>query len=227
MEEMTFLQSYQVSTNRNYLERVTVEKPHCCETAKKWGFDYWDGDRKYGYGGYKYDGRWAPIAKSMAQKYGLNKDDTILDIGCGKGFLLYEFTNAVPGIKVEGIDISPYAITDAELHFYRAKKYGHYFEIGNASRLPWANEYFDFVYSINTFHNLNVADLKMAVMEMMRVAKDGSDKYLCIESYRNETEKFNLQNWALTCESFYRPDDWKFLLKEWGYDGDVEFIYFE
>ena len=48
-----------------------------------------------------------------------------------------------------------------------------------------------------------------------------------VEAYRDETELFNLQCWALTCESFFRPDEWIWMYNEWGYNGDYEFIYFE
>lgn len=218
--EINFLEAYQKKTQRNYIERVTsFDKAECAARAKEWGFDYWDGERQYGYGGYKYDGRWNPIAQDIARHYGLKSGDRILDIGCGKAFLLYEFTQILPDVEVAGIDISTYGIEHAK------EEVKPFLKAGNATHLPWPDGHFDFVYSINAFHNLTIDQLKQAVMEMQRVGK--SRKWLCVESYRNEREKANLLYWQLTCESFFRPEGWVFLYKEWGYDGDYGFIYFE
>lgn len=220
MQEINFLEGYQKKTQRNYIERVTsYDKAECAPIAKQWGYDYWDGDRKYGYGGYTYDGRWNPIAQDIARHYGLKAGDKILDIGCGKAFLLYEFTQAVPGCEVAGLDISEYGVAHAK------EEVKPYLKVGNCTTLPWPDQHFDFVYSINAFHNLTIDQLKLAVQEMQRVGK--GRKWLCVESYRNEREKVNLLYWQITCESFFRPEGWKFLYKEWGYDGDVGFIYFE
>ncbi|MEI7670251.1 MAG: class I SAM-dependent methyltransferase [Pseudomonadota bacterium] len=220
MQQIDFLAAYQKKTNRNYIERVTShDKAECAAIAKKWGADYWDGERQYGYGGYKYDGRWLPIAQDIAKHYDLKAGDKILDIGCGKAFLLYEFTNAVKGSEIYGLDISEYGIEHAK---EEAKPF---LKHGNCTALPYPDNYFDFVFTITTFHNLQVDELKKAVQEMQRVGK--GKKWLCVESYRNEKEKMNLLYWQLTCESFYRPEAWKFLFEEWGYDGDYGFIYFE
>lgn len=220
MQEIDFLAAYQKATVRDYVQRVVDhDKAECAAVAKQWGYDYWDGERKYGYGGYRYDGRWLPIAKDIAAHYGLKAGDRILDIGCGKAFLLYEFTQAVPGIEVAGLDISEYAIEHAK------EEVKPCLESGNATKLPWPDDYFDFVYSINTFHNLQVFDLKAAIEEMERVGRGA--KWLCIESYRNEREKANLLYWQLTCMSFYDTDEWRWLFQQWGYTGDYGFIFFE
>lgn len=219
MQEINFLEKYQKSTKRDYVERVVkYNKAECAQKAKTWGFDYWDGDRGYGYGGYRYDGRWQSIAKDLAHHYGLKGGDKVLDIGCGKAFLLYELTQAVPGIEAYGIDVSQYAIDHAK------EEVKDNLRVGHCKKLPWDDNTFDFVYSINTFHNLPVEDLESAVREMERVGK--KNKWCCIESYRNEEEKANLLYWQLTCESFHRPDSWKWLFNQWGYKGDIGFIYF-
>lgn len=196
------------------------------EVAKQYSKDYWDGDRKYGYGGYKYDGRWKPVAEAMVKEYGLESDDIILDIGCGKGFLLYDFTQIFIAPDIYGIDASTYAICDAEHHFIKYEYPDSWFAVSPATNLPFTKDSFDFVYSINVFHNLTAPDLKKSIQEMMRVSKADARRYICVESYRNEQEKFNLQCWALTCEQFHSPDDWKWLLNEYGYSGDMEFVYF-
>ncbi len=219
MKELNFLEKYQKNTKRNYIERVTsVDKAICATKAKNWGFDYWDGDRNYGYGGYHYDSRWRTIAEDIANHYNLKSSDRILDIGCGKAFLLYEFTQVIPGISVTGIDVSQYAIDNAK------PEIKEYLQVGNCTHLPWEDNTFDFVYSINTFHNLSIDELERAVQEMERVGK--KSKWCCVESYRNENEKANLLYWQLTCESFFRPNGWKWLFEKWGYHGDYGFIYF-
>ncbi len=115
MANVDFIGPLHNRTKRDYVGRVVqYDKANCSEIAKKYGQDYWDGERQYGYGGYRYDGRWLPIAEAMAKHYGLKAGDRILDVGCGKGFLLHEFTRAVPGVHVEGIDISDYAIANAK-----------------------------------------------------------------------------------------------------------------
>ena len=218
MNEVGFLAPLHTITRRDYLARMNAEKPYCCEVAKQWGEEYWDGDRKYGYGGYHYDGRWMRVAQKMAVHYDLNPMDRILDIGCGKGHLLYEFGLLLPSVEASGVDISQYA------HHHAKEGVAHFYN--SCTSLPYEDDSQDFVYSINVFHNLGARELKRAVEEMNRVAKPGASKYICVESYRNEQEKFNLQCWALTCEQFHNPDDWKWLLHEYGYDGDIEFIYF-
>ena len=219
MKEVNFLEKYQKSTKRDYVERVVKhDKAECATKAKNWGFDYWDGERQYGYGGYHYDGRWRAIAEDIAKHYGLKAGDKVLDIGCGKAFLLYELTQVVPGLDVTGIDISEYAIQNGKEEI-RSK-----LRVGNCIDLPFEDKSFDFVYSINTFHNLPVNELERAVREMERVGKKA--KWCCVESYRDEKEKANLLYWQLTCESFFRPEGWAWLFKQWGYEGDYGFIYF-
>jgi ubiquinone/menaquinone biosynthesis C-methylase UbiE len=220
MSELNFLASIHTSTKRDYVQRVVeFNKAQCAEIAQQWGYDYWDGDRQYGFGGYSYDGRWRVVAGEIATHYNLKSGDRILDIGCGKAFLLYEFTQVVPGIEVTGIDISEYGIKNAKEEIRDQLK------ISNCTDLTFEDNSFDFVYSLNTFHNLSIFDLHKAIFEMVRVAKDKS--YICIESYRNEYEKMNLLYWQLTCKSFYSPDEWQWIYDNIGYKGDTGFIYFE
>jgi len=215
-----FISIIHKKTARNYVERVTqYDKAECALIAKKFAKDYWDGERQYGYGGYKYDGRWRPVAEAMAEHYQLKPGQKILDVGCGKGFLLYEFTQAVPGIEVAGLDISQYALDNAK------PEIKPFLQQGLAQDLPYEDNSFDLVYSITTLHNLYIYDLKMAAQEIERVSK--SNSHIAVESYRNESEKANLLYWQLTCECFFTPDEWQWLFKEYGYNGDHSFIYFE
>ena len=115
MASVQFVTPLHTRTQRDYVGRVTAhDKAECAAVAKQWGADYWDGARQHGYGGYRYDGRWLPVAQAMAAHYGLRAGDRILDVGCGKAYLLYEFTRAVPGIEVVGLDISTYGLAHAK-----------------------------------------------------------------------------------------------------------------
>jgi SAM-dependent methyltransferase len=219
-QQIDFLARYQGTTKRDYIARVVEhDKAECATIAKRWGKEYWDGPRQYGYGGYKYDGRWLPIAQDIAKRYELKPGNKVLDVGCGKAFLLYEFTRAVPGVEIAGLDISAYGIANSK------EEARPFLKQGSCTELPYGDHSFDFVYSINTFHNLKVDELKAAVHEVERVGKN--KRWICVESYRNEREKANLLYWQLTCMSFYTPEEWVWLYRQWGYSGDYGFIYFE
>ncbi len=218
--QIDFIESLHTGTKRDYLGRVNErDKAECAEIAKRWGRDYWDGDRTTGYGGMRYDGRWRPVAEKMAAHYGIKPGQRILDVGCGKGFLLYEFTQAVPGVKVAGLDFSDYAIEHAKEEVKPTLKQGH------AGNLPFEDDSFDFVVSITTLHNLYLFDLMDALREIERVGR--GEKYIVVESYRNEREKVNLLYWQLTCECFFAPQEWQWIFDQAGYSGDHGFIYFE
>ena len=223
MAYIDFMSVNHKSTKRDYLGRVNdpeYPKAKAAERAKRWDFDYWDGDRRINYGGYRYmDGRWQKVARAMADHYHLKAGDKVLDIGCGKGFLLFDFTKVIPGIEVTGIDISEYAISNSK------EEVKDRLRICNATGLPFPDKSFDLVYSLNTLHNLHCYDLDKALREMQRVAKQ--NKYLCVESYRDENEKANLLYWQVTCESFCTPEEWDWWFKQTGYTGDHSFIYFE
>ena len=223
MSEIDFISSLHKSTSRNYLDRVNdnkFPKAKAATLAKKYDFDYWDGDRRINYGGYKYiPGRWESVAKKMINFYKLNSDSKILDIGCGKGFLLYDFKKLLPDCELFGLDISEYAITNAKPEIKEK------LTLGSSSKLPWEDNFFDLVISINTFHNLYCYELEKSLLEMERVGKQ--NKYLCVESYRNEVEKANLLYWQVTCESFNTPEEWKWWFYHTKYTGDYSFIYFE
>jgi len=220
MAYIDFLSAVHKRTKRDYLGRVNeFPKAEAAKLAKKFDFDYWDGDRKVGYGGYKYDGRWRTVADPIVEHYNLKPGDRILDVGCGKAFLLYDFTQAIPGVEVTGIDISEYGIAHAK------EEVRPFLQACSATELPFADNSFDLVISINTLHNLYCFELDRALREIERVGK--GNKYIVVESYRNEAEKANLLYWQLTCESFYTPDEWQWWFDRCGYTGDHSFIYFE
>jgi SAM-dependent methyltransferase len=220
MAHLDFISAIHKATKRDYVQRVVeYDKAACAEISKQFGKDYFDGDRRYGYGGYKYDGRWRPFAEKLISHYGLKPGDRVLDIGCGKGFLVHDFMKALPGLEVAGIDISEYAITNA------MDEVKPFVKVANATELPFPDRHFDLVVSINTLHNLYNFQLKQALQEIERIGK--AHKYIVMDSYRNEREKVNLMYWQITCECFYTPAEWAWLFQEWGYTGDYGFVCFE
>lgn len=220
MKKLNIITSLHTKTKRNYIKRMINRKVECMTISKKYGFDYWDGDRKFGYGGYKYiPGRWEEVAKKLIKRYKLNNKSKILDLGCGKGFLLYEIKKILPRIHIKGIDISNYGLKNSKKEISK-----FLFKGDLKKKLKFRSKEFDFVFSINTLHNLEINYLIQAIKEIQRI---GKKHFICSESYRNEKELFNLQCWALTCESFLSKREWIWLLQKSGYTGDYEFIYFE
>ena len=215
-----YVTSLHQATQRDYLERMNDDKVSCMLKAKEYEYDYWDGDRRFGYGGYRYiPGRWKPVAVKLIENYSLNNESSILDVGCGKGYLLYEIKLILPNIRIAGFDISNHGISEAmnvikdDIFILKAQE-----------TFPYSDNEFDLIISLGCFHNLRVYELKKALSEVERVGKQG---YIMLESYRNEKELFNLQCWALTCESFFDKEEWIWLYNHYGYSGDYEFIYFE
>ena len=218
--ELNLVTGLHQSTKRDYLGRMNDSKVEAMKKAKQYGFDYWDGDRRFGYGGYKYmQGRWAKVAQQLIDLYGLRAGSKILDVGCGKGFLLYEIQLLQPGIEIHGFDISQYGLENthpdlkAKLFIHRAQE-----------KFPFQDNFFDLVISLGTLHNLHIFELEVAVSEIERVGKQG---YIMVESFRNELEMFNLECWALTAESLMDVDEWKWIYDRFGFTGDYEFIFFE
>ena len=217
---VNFVTPLHKATQRNYLERMNDDKVSCMIKAKEYEYDYWDGDRRYGYGGYKFiEGRWKPVAQSLIENYSLTNESSLLDIGCGKAYLLYELKKILPGLKVSGFDISNHGINESKEEIKK-----NLFIQKAQDPYPFRDDEFDLVISLGCFHNLRMFELKTALSETERVGKQG---YIMLESYRNEKELFNLQCWALTCESFFDKEEWIWIYNHFGYTGDYEFIYFE
>jgi 2-polyprenyl-3-methyl-5-hydroxy-6-metoxy-1,4-benzoquinol methylase len=206
-----------LSTKRNYTARMILSKPNEMKISKKYDFNYWDGNRKFGYGGYYDDGRWKLVAKKIIKKYKLNSQSKVLDIGCGKGYLVKELALALNSKNIYGLDISNYAIKNSpkliknNIKCFDARKDFKY------------NKKFDLVISINLIHNFEVKDVFKFLKKILSISKK---TYFATESYRNEKELFNLQCWALTCESFFSDKEWRWILTQCNYNRDYELIYF-
>lgn len=196
-------------TKRNVKARAEAKDSEVIKIAKKFGYDYFDGDRKYGYGGYVYDGRWQPVAQDIIDFFHLKSGARILDIGCGKGFLLYDLHKK--GMNVTGLDISEYAITRYQ-NVLRNKLH-----VGTAEELPFDDKDFDLVLSINALHNLPRAGVIRALREIERVSK--GDSYIVVDSYKTPEEKELFESWVLTAETYGYPHEWEQIFEEACYEG--------
>lgn len=180
--------------------------------SRQFGKEYFDGTRNQGYGGYNYHPKfWQPVVKRLQKFYKLNSKSKVLDVGCGKGFLLYDFMRLLPGISIAGIDISEYAIQNA----LNAVK--PFVSIGNAKKIPFADKTFDLAISLNTIHNLPLEDCFFALKELERVAKN---KFIVNDAYETEQDLQNILKWNLTAITYFSTKEWKELFKLAGYTGD-------
>jgi ubiquinone/menaquinone biosynthesis C-methylase UbiE len=181
--------------------------------ARKFDKNFFDGDRKHGYGGYYYHPRfWQPTIPSFQKHYNLTSKSSILDVGAGKGFMLYDFTCLIPGIKVSGIDISEYAVKNSK------NEVSNKLQIANATNLPFEDNSFDLVISINTVHNLEREDLAKSLQEIQRVSKKHS--FITVDAYKTEEEKKLMMNWNLTAKTIMHKNEWESFFKTVGYKGD-------
>lgn len=212
MKEFNLLYSYPKS-KRNVEKRSFAKTDEHIQISRKYEFDYFDGDRAYGYGGYNYDGRWQKIATDIIDHWGLKKGMKLLDIGCAKGFLVKDLLLSDNNIDSYGIDISDYALKNCE------KEVVGRLHLGNMIRLPFPDNSFEAVTCINTLHNLKRNDCITAIKEMSRICS--TDKiYIQVDSYRKEEEKELFEDWVLTAYTHYYPDKWQELFREAGFKGE-------
>lgn len=207
VREINLLSSLPKS-KRDIKARAEAKDSSAIRISKQFGYKYFDGDRKYGYGGFYYDGRWVSVAKDIIDFFGLKPGDRILDVGCAKGFLVYDLY--CKGIKAHGLDISPYAILASN------PEIRNNLMTGTAERLPYEDKSFDLIVSINTLHNLPRDGVIRALKEIERV----SDKaYIVVDSYNTPEEKAVFESWVLTAETYGYPWEWKVIFEEAGYKG--------
>jgi len=200
-------------TKRNLTERAASKTEEDRAIARQFGRDLFDGDRRHGYGGFSYNPRfWQPVIPTFAQHFGIDNSSSILDVGCGKGFMLFDMLQLIPGVKVAGVDISAYAVENA------LEEVGNHIQVADARELPFEDKSFDYVISINTIHNLERNDLIIALKEIERVAAKGS--FVTVDAYRNEEERLAMEAWNLTAKTILSVEDWKALFSEAGYTGD-------
>ncbi|MBY0430654.1 MAG: class I SAM-dependent methyltransferase [Rhodospirillales bacterium] len=211
MAEIDLLRSLP-RTTRNLTGRAEGKSPEIVEISRRYGRDYFDGLRDYGYGGYRYDGRWLPVARDIIARYGLKPGDRVLDIGCAKGFLVKDLMLACPGLEAFGLDISSYALMNCEPEVVGR------LHSGSAESLPFPDGSFDCVLSLNTLHNLDRPVLIQALREIERVARGG--RFVQVDSYHTPEQREVFLGWVLTARYHDYPSGWLATFAEAGYDGD-------
>ena len=211
-QEINLLEKYPRSV-RDVKQREYDKTEEDRRVARKFGKEFFDGDRRTGYGGFHYHPRfWEPVAPDFQAHYDLRSGDSLLDVGCAKGFMLYDFMRSVPGLIVAGLDISEYAIEHA------IEEVRPFCRLGDARELPFKNNSYDVVVSVNTIHNLDRTDLIVALKEIERVASRGA--FITVDAYRTDEEKEAMFAWNLTAKTILHVDDWKDLFAEAGFNGD-------
>jgi SAM-dependent methyltransferase len=211
MAEINLLDLYP-RTKRNIDQRADVTAADRA-LSRQFGRDYFDGDRRHGYGGYKYHPRfWQPVVKRIRDYYHLADDASVLDVGCGKGFMLHDFKELMPNLTVAGVDVSQYALDNA------LESVKPFLQLGNAKALPFPDRSFDLVLAINTVHNLPLQDCKQALREVQRVSRHHA--FVFVDAWRTEEERDRLERWVLTALTYMHATDWKKLFAEVGYTGD-------
>lgn len=198
---------------RNVEERGQTKTDEDRRIARQFGRDFFDGDRRHGYGGFNYAPRfWQPVVPTFREHFRLRAGDRLLDVGCGKGFMIHDFALLIPGLVVKGVDVSSYAIEHA-IEDMRA-----HVQVANAKQLPFADKSFDVVVSINTVHNLARKECGQALREIERVARRGA--FVTVDAYRTEEERERMLAWNLTAQTILHVDEWKTYFAEVGYSGD-------
>ena len=210
--EVDLLVNYPRS-KRNVDERGATKSEADRAIARKFGREFFDGDRSQGYGGFNYMARfWQPVVPTFRDHFGLKAGDSILDVGCAKGFMMHDMAELIPGLKVTGIDVSEYAIANA------MPDMKPHVRVADARRLPYDDKSFDVVISVNTVHNLERDECGQALREIERVARRGA--FITVDAYRDEDERRRMEAWNLTARTMMYVDDWKSFFKEIGYTGD-------
>lgn len=200
-------------TKRNLEDRVASKTEYDRSIARQFGKDFFDGDRHHGYGGFNYLPRfWQPVIPTFQEYWKLDKTNTVLDVGCAKGFMLHDLTELIPDITVKGIDISRYAIENA------IDDIRPHVQVANATHLPFADKSFDVVISINTIHNLEREECGKALCEIERVSCGSS--FITVDAYRNDEEMERMYAWNLTAKTIMSVDEWVGFFEEVGYTGD-------
>lgn len=211
-QELNLMANYPQS-KRDLTGRANERTEEDRQTARRFDEQFFDGDRRHGYGGFQYNSRfWQPVVSTFRERYNLTPESKILDVGCAKGFMLYDFMQLIPGISVSGIDISEYAIAHAKEEVKKCV------QVADARELPFEDDSFDLALSITTLHNLNREDCKKGLQELERVSRGG--KFVTMDAYRNDEEKERMGMWNLTALTYMHVDEWRKFFKEAGYTGD-------
>ena len=210
--EIDLLKNYPKS-KRNLDKRLSEKSPEIVKIAREFGKEFFDGDRKFGYGGLTYHPKyWVNVVKDFVEYYKIKPDAKILDVGCAKGYMVYDFKRQYPGLEIHGVDISEYAIKNCH------PEVKDNLQVGKAESLKFEDNYFDLVISINTVHNLELKDCVDSIKEISRVSKGNS--FITVDAYNSDEEKERMFKWNLTAKTIMSTNDWKDTFKKIGYNGN-------
>ena len=210
--EVDLLENYP-KPKRNTSKRASEKNEEIRKIARKFDFEFFDSERKYGYGGFSYNEKfWGPVIPTFKNYWNLNSLSSILDVGCAKGFMIYDFIKQIPGIDIKGIDISEYAIKNCK------NEVKNNVSVGNAKSLAFKDNSFDYAISINTIHNLDLNECKQALREIQRVSKISS--FITVDAFNTKEEEKRMYEWNLTAKTIMSVRDWKKIFEEVGYTGD-------
>lgn len=210
--EIDLLKNYP-RPKRNVEERGTTKTAEDRALARRFDKEFFDGERRQGYGGYTYNPRfWQPAIPAFQRHFGLTAESSVLDVGCAKGFMMHDIAELIPEITVKGIDVSGYAIENA------IDDMKPHVRVGDARQLPFPDRSFDVVISVNTIHNLDLEGCTKALREIERVKARGS--FVTVDAYRSEEEKRRMDAWNLTARTIMSVDEWVSLFDEVRYTGD-------
>lgn len=211
-KEIDLMENYP-RTKRNVEDRGETKTEEDRQIARKFGKEFFDGDRKNGYGGFSYNPRfWQPVIPTFQDYYNLSASSSVLDVGCAKGFMLYDFQQIIPGITVAGCDVSQYAIENGK------EEVKEYMTVADAVDLPYEDNSFDLVISVTTVHNLEYDDCVTALKEIERVSKKHS--FITVDAYHDDEEKKRMEAWNLTAKTVLHVDEWREMFDKAGYTGD-------
>ena len=210
--EIDLLKNYPKS-KRNLDKRLSEKSPEIVKIAREFGKEFFDGERKFGYGGLTYNPKyWENVVKDFVEYYKIKPDAKILDVGCAKGYMVYDFKRQYPGLEMHGVDISEYAIDNCH------REVKDNLQVGKAESLKFEDNYFDLVISINTVHNLELKDCAASIKEISRVSKGNS--FITVDAYNSDEEKERMFKWNLTAKTIMSTNDWKDTFKKIGYNGN-------
>lgn len=211
-QEIDLMRNYPRS-KRNVDQRGAEKTEADRALAREFGQAFFDGERAHGYGGFSYNARfWEPVIPTFQAHFDISAGDSLLDVGCAKGFMLYDFKRLLPGLELHGIDISEYAIENCKPEIANA------LQVASAESLPFDDKSIDFTISITTLHNLDLPQLTTALHEIQRVTRRGS--FITVDAYRNDEEKARMEAWNLTAKTMMHVEDWKQYFSDVGYTGD-------
>jgi hypothetical protein len=212
MVEINLMRNYP-QTKRDLSKRIEEKTEEDRKIARQFGKEFFDGDRRHGYGGFNYHPRfWTGVIRDIIEHYNLDNNSKVLDVGCAKGFMLYDFKMAIPSITIKGIDISDYAINNGK------QEIKNFLSVGDAKDLnKFRDKEYDLVISINTVHNLPLEECKQSLTEIERV---GRNAFITVDAWKSDAGRKRMDAWNLTGRTYMHVDDWKKLFDEVGYTGD-------